>query len=233
MSSEREGSGNAYPAGQLSDSEAQSGYFDSAAALSSQLCDSWPIAALLVTEAARVRYMNCAARKVLAMPDLPVKLRDGHLFAADKRVSSGLRAAIKLVATRGATGALRLSRHAAECTTVGAHLNFVLSQLTCCSGRVAHREEAIVMVLVNDESNPVQAEPETIQALFGFTNAETRLAAALLRGVSIDAFAVQRGISIKTVRTQLASLFAKTGTRRQTDLVALLLRVPAHHDAYG
>ena len=206
---------------------------DSSARLSGRLCDSLPIAALLLTESALVRYINCPARKVLAVPALPIAIREGRFVSTDTRTAQGLRGAIRHVATRGGTRAMRLPRLAHEEAAEGAHLNVVLSQLTCCSGQVGQRDETVVLALLNDEASKVQARPDTIKALFRLTAAETELAAALANGVQVEAYAVQRGISIKTVRSQVASLFAKTGTHRQTDLVALILRLPAHHDAHA
>ena len=207
------------------------GGHDGDARLSNWLCDSLPIAAVLVNDAAQVRYMNCSARQMLGMSDMPVALRDGYLASANKRVSSRFHDAIQVVAIQGAAKALRLPRLVVNGSPDGAHVNYVLSRLTCCSDRLEPQVETIVMVLVNDEKSTMQATPETIQALYGFTGAEVRLASALMRGVQVDAYAAQRDISTRTVRTQLASLFAKTGTHRQTELVVMLLRVPSSHAA--
>ncbi len=62
--------------------------------------------------------------------------------------------------------------------------------------------------------------------LFRFTAAESRLAMALLAGAEAAEYATANGVSLATVRTQLRSLLAKTGTRRQAELVRLLGGVP-------
>jgi len=54
------------------------------------------------------------------------------------------------------------------------------------------------------------------------TPAEARIALGIARGDALAAIAKAHGISIATVRTQLKSVFAKTGTHRQAQLVALL-----------
>ncbi|WP_298951600.1 helix-turn-helix transcriptional regulator [uncultured Methylobacterium sp.] len=61
-----------------------------------------------------------------------------------------------------------------------------------------------------------------LQTLFGLTTAEAFLAGAIASGRSLHAHARDRGVAISTVRTQLRSLFAKTETRRQGELVARL-----------
>ena len=64
---------------------------------------------------------------------------------------------------------------------------------------------------------------QKLMRLYGLTRAEARLAAALAQGQSLEEISSVFGISIATVRTQLNAVFGKTGTRRQPELVALLL----------
>jgi DNA-binding CsgD family transcriptional regulator len=61
-----------------------------------------------------------------------------------------------------------------------------------------------------------------IQGLFDLSGAETRLVQGLVNGESITNVAFRLGVSTDTVRTQLKSVFAKTGVHRQADLIALL-----------
>ena len=71
---------------------------------------------------------------------------------------------------------------------------------------------------------PVPGE-HVLQRVFDLTNAEVRLAQGVARGDSLEEVAAGLGIKISTARTQLASIFAKTQTRRQAKLVALLGRL--------
>jgi DNA-binding CsgD family transcriptional regulator len=66
------------------------------------------------------------------------------------------------------------------------------------------------------------AREERLQAIgkaLGCTAAELRLLAALLEGGGLREAAEKLGLSQNTVKSQIASLFQKTGTRRQADLV--------------
>jgi DNA-binding CsgD family transcriptional regulator len=65
---------------------------------------------------------------------------------------------------------------------------------------------------------------DDVRAAFAFTAAEFRLAGLLLQGFALDEAAARTGISKNTARTQLRGLFEKTGTHRQSELVALLHR---------
>jgi DNA-binding CsgD family transcriptional regulator len=64
--------------------------------------------------------------------------------------------------------------------------------------------------------------PEMLQALFDLTPAEARVASLLIDGKSINAISETNAVSLNTVRTQLKSVFQKTGVDRQVDLVSLL-----------
>ena len=58
--------------------------------------------------------------------------------------------------------------------------------------------------------------------LFGLSPAETRVVARLLAGDAPAAIAQRLGISVPTVRTQMSSIFAKTGTTGQVELLLRL-----------
>jgi DNA-binding CsgD family transcriptional regulator len=62
-----------------------------------------------------------------------------------------------------------------------------------------------------------------LRAEFGLTKAEARLALRLAEGSSLASAARAFNVKLTTVRSQLQQVFAKTGTSRQTELVALLL----------
>lgn len=64
--------------------------------------------------------------------------------------------------------------------------------------------------------------PDLLQALFDLTPAEARIASLLTDGKSVAAISKIQDVSLNTVRTQLKSVFVKTGVDRQVDLVRLL-----------
>ena len=59
---------------------------------------------------------------------------------------------------------------------------------------------------------------------FGLTRAEARLTAQLATGLSLKLAAERLHVSINTARSHLAHVYDKTGTCRQTELLALILR---------
>jgi DNA-binding CsgD family transcriptional regulator len=60
---------------------------------------------------------------------------------------------------------------------------------------------------------------------FGLTPAEARLASIIAEGRGPEQAAEELGISKATARNHLKAIFAKTATRRQSELVALLSRL--------
>jgi DNA-binding CsgD family transcriptional regulator len=63
-----------------------------------------------------------------------------------------------------------------------------------------------------------------IQQDYGLTRMEAVVALQLLNNQGLKAVAAHLGIAPTTVRTHLTAVFDKTGTRRQVDLVRLLLQ---------
>ena len=88
---------------------------------------------------------------------------------------------------------------------------------------------ATAILLVTD---PEQARPAAdghLRALYGLTRAEARIAQALLDADRLADVAENLGVTLSTVRTHLQRAFEKTDTRRQSELIRLLLahRLPA------
>ena len=83
-----------------------------------------------------------------------------------------------------------------------------------------------VLLLIDLEQTP---SPHTaaIEKVFGLTAAEARLAALLAGGATVSEAATAHSVSVATIRTQLASIFAKTRTNRQAELVMLISRLSA------
>jgi len=66
-----------------------------------------------------------------------------------------------------------------------------------------------------------------LQAAWGFTAAEARLALCLADGQSVRAAAKALGITYETARSRLKAIFQKTRTHRQGELIALMARAAA------
>ena len=81
-----------------------------------------------------------------------------------------------------------------------------------------------VLVCVTDLEAGVSPPEQTLRGLFGLTPAETRVALALFEGLTPREAAARFGLSPHTIHDQLARVFEKTGTSRQSELARLMMR---------
>ena len=66
---------------------------------------------------------------------------------------------------------------------------------------------------------------DIVQALFGLTPEEVRVAVGIVRGQTPTEIASDARVSVNTVKTHLKAVFEKAGVSRQAELVALLASV--------
>jgi DNA-binding CsgD family transcriptional regulator len=85
----------------------------------------------------------------------------------------------------------------------------------------------VAMMFVTDPESTLPNFPEKLRQIYHLSPTEAQLAEALVNGRSLKQFAVERGTSLNTVRTQLRSLAAKVGAKRQVDVVRCILTGPA------
>ncbi|MFI5102940.1 MAG: helix-turn-helix transcriptional regulator, partial [Terriglobales bacterium] len=89
------------------------------------------------------------------------------------------------------------------------------------------------IVFVSDSAQRVRPAHDTLRVLFGLTPAECRVAMFMADGHSPTAIAETIGVSRNTLKSQLASIYQKTDTSRQAQLVRLLLQLPATRPSTG
>lgn len=92
--------------------------------------------------------------------------------------------------------------------------------------RRAPRDSAAAMLLLSDPDSQQPLDGATLGQLFELTPTEARIAGLLAEGLRRDEIALRLDISSTTVAFHLRNIFAKTGVRRQADLVALILSMP-------
>ena len=84
-------------------------------------------------------------------------------------------------------------------------------------------EAAAVALFVTDPELKPRTQAATLRAMFGLTRAEAQLLLLLLEGISVKEAAQRLELGPETVRTQLKSIFQKTDTHRQADLIRHVL----------
>jgi len=79
------------------------------------------------------------------------------------------------------------------------------------------------IIFVSDPESEIGPEHDVLARLFGLTPAESKLAASLMQGRSLEESASELSIMRETARTHLKRIFDKTSTQRQGELIRLLL----------
>lgn len=86
------------------------------------------------------------------------------------------------------------------------------------------QQMAGAMIRIHNRDTQQVINPYLLRAMFGLTDAETEVATQLLEGQTLSDIATLSGRSRETVKYHLNSLFRKTGTSRQGELISLLSR---------
>lgn len=174
---------------------------------------------LLVRPDGTVAFANRAAERILERDD-GLRLADGRLEARSRQVNGRLREAMTGDGGDGRPVAVTVSRPSGA-----PDLELLVARLAPGGGPFPAAAGSLVFVV--DPEGGAPGVEDHIRALYGLTPAEARLAVLLLAGRSLSGAARRLGVSRNTAHTQLASVFAKTGTSSQNELIRRLLRGPA------
>ncbi|HEY4125091.1 MAG TPA: helix-turn-helix transcriptional regulator [Rhizomicrobium sp.] len=178
----------------------------------------------LVDEMGRIRHANQAGREIVAKND---GLTDKNsLLAATGRIQKRkfetiLRMAASPDRENRASGSLLLPRLSRRHP-----LSAIAMPLNAETGAPFH-SKPLALVCVSDPEQGAQISQARICDLFDFTPAEAKVAMELLAAEEPKSIAEHLGISVNTVRVHMASIFRKTHTNRQAELVRLLMQMTA------
>lgn len=165
------------------------------------------VGAVLLDEAGRAIALNSFARTILRS--------EINMRPMEREEDWATRSLNTLISrARG-----RTKSHSDECFTISREDK---RDLVLQSMKHESNHRLLVMLDLDDAPCP---KPEVLQRLFSLTAAEARLAIQIARGACPADIARNNRVSIATVRTQLASVFAKTATGRQLELASLLCRL--------
>ena len=162
---------------------------------------------------------NAAAEVVF---DNNIRIKDRRLFVRDPDSRTLLKEAINQL-----TGPPRLNSLAMEPVIVPRMDKLpVIVRIWPFEGPEHPPEQEVRALLTLNALGPRPGPPAAIIAkTFRLTPSEAKLACIIARGAPPDIAARELKISRETARNQLKSVFAKTDTHRQSELVALLLQV--------
>jgi DNA-binding CsgD family transcriptional regulator len=86
--------------------------------------------------------------------------------------------------------------------------------------------QVAALVFVSDPQSATQPRGAILRALYALTPTETRVADLLLEGLEARETAATLGLSLEGARFHIKRVMAKTSTRRQSELIRLMLSLP-------
>lgn len=187
------------------------------------LLHSLNCAAMLVDDREVVLDMNASTRKLL---ECGLAVRHNRIEASDRTGNELLK---ELIRTAGTGGSLSHQMLPPVILRRSGQRPLIVQALPL--GFATHR--IVTMLIMHDLEYAPHLPEGRLSLIFGLTKAEARLAARLALGESLEQAAGALGISIGTARNQVKSIFGKTETSRQAELVALLWRVARMADSLG
>jgi len=169
-------------------------------------------AAILVGSDGKIMHLNGAAEEIIRAGD-GLSVAAGRLKTAGSRDNAQLGRLIAAAcspAKRGG-GSIGISRPSGA-LKYGVEVAS-LSATTSIVGAV---------IFINDPVRVARTSTDQLVAIFGLTPAEARAALKIAEGVTMSDASEQLGITINTLKTLIQRTFAKTGARRQSELVRII-----------
>lgn len=188
-----------------------------ARSLSETALDRMSQAVALFDDSGRVLFANRQAEAIFRDGSGPTAVNQ-RLTAARRQDADNIRESLRH-ACQGFGSSLRLA-------DAGTGRQWVITFVPLPTSILALSHDAHVMALIAEPGKPTAGDLGDFAKLYRLTSAETRVLKQLLVQESTQEIADTLQISIKTLRTQLSALFAKTETKNQRDLVKFYLSHP-------
>ncbi|AOZ11301.1 helix-turn-helix transcriptional regulator [Pseudomonas lundensis] len=195
---------------------------ESISELYSQAISRLSVATIVLDETGKVLRLNPVAEEILSSAD-GLKLVGGRLEATYPSDNRELQRLVKHafsaeVREGGVTAdAMSVTRPSGQVS-----LGVVVEAIPSLEWAEGKSKPAAVVYIRDAVGKSLASEVVTKQ-LFNLTKAETALAMELANGLSLEEAAENLNIRRNTARAHLRSIFSKTGVRRQTELVRILL----------
>jgi len=194
--------------------------------------DRLDVGVILLDGAGRPTFINGRAARIVADNDGFGADRAG-VTASSPTETRALRAAIAASASVGADAAVtgaptRLPENAAPnrlyLERPSGLTPLVVTIISLDGPDDGGTQEPRAALFVVDPAAPVRIDTRGLGAAYGLTPREASIAALLSRGADLVQAARMLGIGVSSAREYLKRALDKTGTRRQANLVRLVLR---------
>lgn len=181
---------------------------------------------IVVNRAAKMLFANKAAEAVLERGE-SLRVKGGKLGVvspgSEQQLLAGIAAALPLGRSGrgGVAGAVRILG-----ATGGVGLTLLVAPLPSKAVGGSHWHGPAALILAREPDRPALLSGRHLIDWFGLSQAEASLTIDLADGRRPEEIAAARGVKISTVRSQISSILAKTGSARQSDLIGLLGQLP-------
>jgi DNA-binding CsgD family transcriptional regulator len=186
-----------------------------------EIMDLIGLAIMLTGPSGQIVYTNKAARLLLSDSKV-VQQCHGRLKALCRRSSADLQSALELAAGHDAF----VPKHGVvvplyDIDGMVRAASWVLPLSSPRAEAAAPRGGRYVVFIIRELTHETAISVEFFTRCYGITRAERRLLEMLSEGMTVFEAGQSLGVSANTTKTHLRGLFAKTGTRRQADLMRL------------
>ena len=185
--------------------------------------DHWTTAVLVVDRDAHILLVNQKAAVLLREPDGLITSRN-ILQAASSNESAKLhkmiRDAIDVPYGHSSGSAMLIA-----CPSGKSPLQILVNPSV--REDVFFCTRGTALVFVHDPENAERPQTDVLRHIYGLTQAEAVITSLLASGKNVREIAEEVAVRENTVRIHLKKIFDKTGTKRQAELVKLVLSGPA------
>jgi DNA-binding CsgD family transcriptional regulator len=187
-----------------------------------EVMDRLPTGVVLLDASRRPVVTNQAADRILAQRD-GFRIDGGGPCAANSREHAMLQQILAdvLEAAPGQelehTGFMAISRPSGK-------RSFALMLTPLMDAPIGSQaRDAVAAIFISDPEAGLTSATEVLETVYSLTHSEAELVRLLSEGMSLDEVAQARGVAINTARSHLKRVFSKTDTKRQGELVRLVL----------
>ncbi len=198
----------------------------SQAAVAAAILDVLPYPTLLIDAMQNIRFANLVARQTFVKGEYVID-RGGFLGFRNQRDERAFDEAVRSLRLQAQAVAPQdfSSKRAFVClhraqddAPIAAHLIAVRPKETMG----AFGSDSVALAIFHDPAATADPDPFLVALAFSLTPAEARVAVQLALGKTAAEIVAETGVSITTVRSQIKAALAKTGARRQPELVRMI-----------
>lgn len=186
-----------------------------------EIMDRLPTGVILLDEARQPVVTNQSADRILGLED-GFQMGPGGPSAANARENAILQKLLADVLEDSKREASKAGFLAVSRPSGKRSFPLMVTKLLAAPPGSRVRDAALAIFVSDPDSGQVSAT-QLLEAIYSLTNAEAELVRLLSQGMSLEQAAEARGIAINTARSHLKRVFSKTDTRRQGELVRLVL----------